>query len=102
MLSSIENKEDVDLLEKWFIRDDNLTPSMYILQPIRDLLPNYNNWDVTAEERAKASNDWWKAFERMQVILRDAAEKTLINEEEISRYKISGTNGITNTQFNSF
>ena len=90
MLSSIENEEDVKLLEKWFKRDDNLAPPKYVLQPIRELLPNYNNWAVSAEERSKASNEWWQDFERMQVVLRDVAEKTLINEEEISRYKISG------------
>ena len=90
MLSSIENEDDTNLLQNWFKRDDNLVPPMYILQPIRDLLPNYNNWSVSAEERSKASSEWWQAFERMQVILRDVAEKTLVNEEEISRYKISG------------
>ena len=90
MLSSIESEDDVNLLEKWFKRDDNLCPSMYILQPIGELLPNYNNWSVSAEERSKASNEWWQAFERMQVVLRDVSEKTLLNEEEISRYKISG------------
>ena len=91
MTSSIENVDDVNLLEKWFIRDDNLSPPMYILQPIRDLIPNYNNWLVTAEDRSKASSEWWGAFERMQVVLRDAAEKCLLNEEEISKYKISGS-----------
>ena len=90
MLSAVENEEDINLLEKWFVRDDNRMPAMYILQPINEIIMNYKNREVSEEERKNASNEWWTAFEKMQEILRDVSEKVLINEEEIARYKISG------------
>ena len=94
MLSSIQGDEDIDLLNKWFVRDDSMVPSSYILQPIRDLLPDYNNNDVSDAERAKASEIWWTAFERMQVVLREASENCLVNDEEVSKYTISGSKSL--------
>ena len=90
LLSAVEKQEDKDLLTKWFIRDDNLVPPMYILQPVKELLPNYNNRSVSNEERSKASDEWWTAFEGMQKILREASTKALKKEEEIAKYRISG------------
>ena len=90
MLSAVEKQEDKDLLTKWFIRDDNLVPPMYILQPVKELVPNYNNRSVSNEERSKASGEWWSAFEGMQEILREASIKALKKEEDIAKYRISG------------
>ena len=90
MTATISNETDKALVERWFKRDDNLVPAMYILQPVRDLIANYNNREVSDEERRNASDEWWSAFERMQIVLRDASKKALTNQEEIAKYRISG------------
>ena len=90
MLAKVEKDAEKELLTKWFVMDENLVPAMYILQPIRSILPNYNNRDVSAEARSKASSEWWSAFEAMQLILREASKKALKDQEEIDKYCISG------------
>ena len=90
MINVIEKQEDKDLLNKWFIKDSNLVPAMYSLQPVRSVLPNYNNRSVSAEERSKASGEWWAVFEALQLMLRNASVKALSDENEIAKYRISG------------
>ena len=92
MLAVIQNESDKALLTKWFKRDDNLIPAMYILQPVRELIPNYNNREVSSEERSKASQEWWTAFETMQVILRSASKEAQTNKRKTSKYHMSGDN----------
>ena len=71
--------------------DENLVPPTYILQPITDLLPHYNNQNVTKEERSEASNQWWTDFEAMQVILREAASVALKDDQSAMwKYFMSG------------
>ena len=71
--------------------DENLVPPTYILQPITDLLPHYNNQNVTKEERSEASSQWWTDFEAMQVILREAAAVALKdNKPAMWKYFMSG------------
>ena len=78
------------MLTKWFWRDDNAVPAQYLLQPITSLLPHYRDYENN-ELRKKASADWWKAFERMQIVLRRAADKVLDNESARHKYHMSGT-----------
>ena len=90
MLAAIDEEQDKNLLTRWFKRDDNFVPSNYVLQPISSLLPHYNNQSSSAEDRSKASNEWWTALESMQVILRNAASKALTNISETRKYYVSG------------
>ena len=90
MLAAVDDDHDKNLLTKWFKRDDNLVPANYVLQSISSLLPHFNNHSSSAEERSKASNEWWTAFERMQVVLRSAASKALTDASEIRKYFVSG------------
>lgn len=90
LLAAVSKEADKALLTKWFKRDDNLVPALYILQPVRQVIPNYNNREVSDEERRKASGEWWTAFEAMQLILRDASKIALTDQEEIAKYHISG------------
>ena len=90
MLDVIGSEPDRKLLAKWFKRDDNLIPAKYVLQPVREVIPNYNNREVSPEERSTASQEWWAAFEKMQSILRKASSDALSDKEEISKYHISG------------
>ena len=43
ILKATQEEEDRKLLTNWFARDDNVTPALYLLQPIRDKLPDYVN-----------------------------------------------------------
>ena len=43
MLKATEEEEDKNILTSWFLRDDNVIPALYLLQPIRDKLPDYVN-----------------------------------------------------------
>ncbi|EDO47107.1 predicted protein, partial [Nematostella vectensis] len=74
LASAVGSKEDKDLLYHWFRRDDNIVPAEYLLQPIT--------------LRKKASGEWWAAFERMQVVFREAADKALTNKKDRLKYYI--------------
>lgn len=88
LLGTVENQDDVALLKHWFWLDDNAVPAQYLLQPITSLLPHYRDY-ANEELRKKASVEWWTAFERMQVILRAAADNAL-EEAERHKYYMSG------------
>ncbi|KAL9973170.1 hypothetical protein ACROYT_G019587 [Oculina patagonica] len=90
LLGAVDNKDDLQLLKHWFWRDDNSVPAQHLLQPITSLLPNYRNYD-NEELRKKASGEWWTAFERLQVVLRMAADKALANKSERHKYYMSVT-----------
>ena len=89
LLGAVENKDDQQLLTNWFWRDDNTVPAQYLLQPITSLLPHYRDYENN-DLRKNASADWWTAFERMQVVLRMAADKGLDKESERHKYYMSG------------
>ncbi|XP_032219851.2 uncharacterized protein LOC5519197 [Nematostella vectensis] len=89
LLSAVSNVEDQQLLRHWFRRDDNIVPAEYLLQPITVLLPDYRNYSNN-ELRKKASAEWWAAFERMQVVFREAADKAL-EKRERKKYYMSVT-----------
>ena len=94
LLGAVENLDDLQLLKNWFWRDDNAIPAQYLLQPITSLLPHYRDY-ANEELRKKASADWWTAFERMQVVLRAAADAAL---EEVDRHKYY-MSGIVSLEF---
>ena len=89
LLGAVDSKDDLQLLKHWFWRDDNSVPAEYLLQPITSLLPHYRDY-ANDELRKKASADWWTAFERMQIVLRLAADKALDKQKERHKYYMSG------------
>ena len=100
MFQVVSDENDHKLLKKWFLKDENMIPATYILQPITDVLPNYNNQSVSKEERSKASGEWWTAFERMQVVLREAADKVFQDKKDIRwKYFMSGKQKFENLKF---
>ena len=103
MFKVVKEQTDKDLLQKWFLKDENIIPTTYVLQPITDLLPNYGNHNVSKEERSKASGEWWGAFERMQVVFREAADKVFKEKPNIRwKYFQSGLILINHFIFSSF
>lgn len=51
-MGKLEGKE-VLLLDEWFVRDDNLIPSMYILQPVTGRFPFFNDESDGNKNRRK-------------------------------------------------
>ena len=88
LLSAVHEASDHQLLTRWFRRDDNSVPALFLLQPITSILPHYRDRE-NPELRKKASGDWWAAFERMQVVLRQAADQVLPKNER-QKYFMSG------------
>lgn len=88
LFKAVTNQEDQELLQRWFKVDHNSIPAQYLLQPITHILPDYRNYD-NPELRKKASGMWWAAFERMQVVFRNAADKVLDKKEKL-KYFMSG------------
>ena len=88
MLEAISETEDKELLNRWFYRDENSVPPVYVLQPITVHLPHFND-NAEPEKRRDARNAWWEQFERMQMVLRQAASKKL-NHDDANKYFISG------------
>ena len=84
----VDSHDDLELLQHWFWRDDNSVPAQYLLQPITSMLSHYRDY-ANDELRKKASDEWWTAFERMQVALRKAAEIAL-DEVDRHKYHMSG------------
>ena len=88
LLSAVKKESDHQLLTRWFRRDDNSVPAHYLLQPITSVLPHYRNYE-NLELRKKASGEWWAAFERMQVVLREAADHVL-SKDDRQKFYMSG------------
>lgn len=74
--SVVEDKGDKDLIQSWFVRDENAVPPEYVLQPISSQFPDFIG-AVTKESKQQALKDWWDVFLRLQGILRRAAVKSL-------------------------
>jgi len=88
----VQEESDKELLRKWFLKDENILPTTYVLQPITELLPNYGDQSLSKDERSKASGEWWTAFERMQVVFRQAADQLFKDTPNIRwKYYQSGT-----------
>ena len=88
MLDSISEENNKELLARWFLRDDNSVPSVYVLQPITVHLPHFND-NSDEDKRREARKAWWEQFDAIQVILRQAASKTL-GTRDAAKYFISG------------
>lgn len=72
---------------RWYKRDDNAVPPVYVLQRISTLLPDFVS--TNKEDRNKAKADWWTDSDKMQDLLAAAAEKCL-GPEKSRNYLVSG------------
>ncbi|XP_048740917.2 NACHT and WD repeat domain-containing protein 2-like [Ostrea edulis] len=83
-----ESEEDKGLLQKWYRRDDNSIPPMYVLQTISKLLPDYLAHDQ--EKKKSAKSQWWSESEALQKTLTETSQRVL-GEQEAMKYVISIT-----------
>eukprot|EP00736_Rhodelphis_marinus_P009553 Rmarinus@m.20301 len=75
-------------LTKWFWLDTNTMPSMYVLRPIFEVLPDYNHENDSKRDYARTM--YWDEFTMMQRALRHASKKAL-TPEGAEKYTISVT-----------
>ena len=88
VLEAVSESKNKEVLSRWFYRDENSVPPVYVLQPITVHLPHFND-NIDVEKRREARKEWWEQFEAMQVILRQAAS-TKLSEIDAAKYFISG------------
>ena len=85
----IDNQSNRELITSWYLRDDNSDPPCYVLQPISKQFP-----DIASKEKqniSKAKEGWWKVEKTIWSILRSAADKAGLKEEEKQKYTVSVT-----------
>ncbi|XP_041349253.1 NACHT domain- and WD repeat-containing protein 1-like [Gigantopelta aegis] len=82
----IQSAETKEVIQKWFMRDDNSVPPTYVLQPISSLLPDFKSSDLDLRSRAKKA--WYDDSAIMQDAIVSAAiqclDKVRAHEYEMS------------------
>lgn len=48
--TALKLKQDVNLLDKWYLKNENVIPTEYLLRPITDIYPDYSNNDPDKEK----------------------------------------------------
>ncbi|XP_077997560.1 NACHT domain- and WD repeat-containing protein 1-like [Glandiceps talaboti] len=87
---------DVQLLDDWYVKDTNAVPAEYILQPITNKLPHFNNDDPNyCDLRNEHQSKWWDTHSVLRNLLRSAAdlavEKEMYSKDEIEPLYLSVT-----------
>ncbi|XP_069134939.1 NACHT domain- and WD repeat-containing protein 1-like [Argopecten irradians] len=85
---AVKSDKAKDLLRKWYLRDSNAVPPVYLLCSISNHLPDSVSRDKEVSKKAKQI--WWEESEVMQEALKSAAEEAL-GEVEAKKYIISVT-----------
>jgi hypothetical protein len=78
-ISTRVSKEDRELLERWYHRDDNAVPPEYVLQP-RERGGPYEEYE-----------DWQPVEARLHAILAEVAQEMDLGEDERLKYEASAT-----------
>eukprot|EP00106_Octopus_bimaculoides_P007542 XP_014774984.1 PREDICTED: NACHT and WD repeat domain-containing protein 2-like [Octopus bimaculoides] len=81
------DSDNIDLLNKWYIKDTNAVPPVYVLQPIRSVFQHYMSRDPNMAEQQAKDTQGWKECERslLDLIRRasDAAyQNSLLTQEQ--------------------
>lgn len=71
---------------RWYKRDDNSLPPVFVLQTISKLLPDFLSRDQEKKKAAKST--WWNESEALQKTL-TAVSKKVLGEKEAMKYIIS-------------
>lgn len=78
-LQATENPDDSSLMLRWYFEDKNTLKSLYILQPVGDVLTDF--YSSNLEKKQKAKDQWWKESERLRNIISSLAKRLLSKEE---------------------
>ncbi|XP_033747679.1 NACHT domain- and WD repeat-containing protein 1-like [Pecten maximus] len=90
VFAAVKSDTAKNLLTKWYLRDYNAVPPVYVLSSISKHLPDSISRDKDVSKKLKAKQIWWDESDTMQEALKSAAEQAL-GEEEAKKYVISVT-----------
>ena len=82
------DKSDRELVTTWYLRDDNAVPPCHLLQPISSQFPIHS---TDRNELSKAWEEWGTIEKKIWSLLRTAAEKIGLEEENKHKYTVSVT-----------
>jgi WD40 repeat protein len=77
VLNNVEIMDDKELLEAWYILDNNQLPASYVLEKRTDKYEKYEEWE--------------KVEKRLREILQSAVEKANLNKTDSDKYFLSAT-----------
>ncbi|KAL5016270.1 hypothetical protein ScPMuIL_005859 [Solemya velum] len=87
LLQNVPEGEDKKLLQKWFLKDDNVVPPSYVLQSISTHIPDFLSSD--SKKRNNAKNIWSTESEKMREALEEASQ--VLNPKDAQKYIMSVT-----------
>ncbi|CAI9735288.1 and WD repeat domain-containing 2-like [Octopus vulgaris] len=74
------DSDNIDLLDKWYIKDSNAVPPVYVLQPIRSVFRHFMSRDPNmAEQRAKDTQGWKECERSLLDLIRRASDAAYQN-----------------------
>ena len=91
-LTSLNLDDGVALLKKWFHKDLNCVPPLYVLQPISSILPNFLNARKVKLQQAD-QEEWFKTMQELQKYVLKGTEflkhNNIIPENEYLKFRMS-------------
>ena len=91
-LTSLNLEDGVAILKKWFHKDLNCVPPLYILQPITSILPNFLNSRKVKLQQAD-QEEWFKTMLELQKYILKGTEllkhSSKISEKEYLKFRMS-------------
>ena len=91
-LTSLNLDDGVALLKKWFHKDLNCVPPLYVLQPISSILPNFLNSRKVKLQQAD-QEEWFKTMQELQRYVLKGTEflkhNNIIPEKEYLKFRMS-------------
>ena len=91
-LASLNLGDGVTLLKKWFHKDLNCVPPLYVLQPISSILPNFLNSRKVKLQQAD-QEEWFKTMQELHKYVLKGTEllkhNNIIPENEYLKFRMS-------------
>lgn len=74
---------------RWYKKDENCFPALYILQPVTTWIPNYFN-DNDQSLKQQAQEEWQNEYNTMREFLQQAAKEAFKDDDIWQKYVRSG------------
>ncbi|XP_045212433.2 NACHT and WD repeat domain-containing protein 2-like [Mercenaria mercenaria] len=93
------NLSSRELLDEWYKLDKNSIPATYILQPIRSKFKFFADFSTGCDQlRERDTAEWWKTFEKLQILLRTAADEAFKENKITSERKHQFFQSVTESE----
>ena len=83
---------------RWYKKDENCFPALYILQPVTTCIPNYFN-DNDQSLKQQAQKEWHIEYNIMREFLQQAAKEVFKDEDIWQKYARSGETNFLRKEF---